>query len=207
MKPGQSPLPNKVNVAIIKYNAGNIYSVEYGLKRLGVEPIVTADKELLQKADKVIFPGQGEALRTMRYLKENRLDELIINLKQPVLGICIGMQLLCRFSEEGNTDCLGVFDVPVLKFQPEKQADKIPHIGWNSLTQLKSRLYKDIPEEEFVYFVHSYYVPLNDYTIAQTEYIQPFSASMHKDNFYAAQFHPEKSGNAGEKILKNFLEL
>jgi len=200
-------LPNKVNVAIIKYNAGNIYSVEHGLKRLGIEPVITADKELLQKADKVIFPGQGEAIRTMQYLKANRLDELIINLKQPVLGICIGMQLLCRLSEEGHTECLGIFDTPVLKFQPKKQADKIPHIGWNSLTKLKSRLYNGIPEEEFVYFVHSYYVPLNDYTIAQTEYIQPFSASMHKDNFYAVQFHPEKSGKAGEKILKNFIEL
>jgi len=200
-------LPNKVNVAIIKYNAGNIYSVEYALKRLGIEPVITADKELLQKADKVIFPGQGEAIRTMQYLKERRLDELIVNLKQPVLGICIGMQLLCRFSEEGNTECLGVFDAPVLKFHPEKQADKIPHIGWNSLTQLKSRLYNGVPEGEYVYFVHSYYVPTNDCSVAQTEYIQTFSASMHKDNFYAVQFHPEKSGSVGEKILRNFIEL
>ena len=207
MKPGQSPLPNKVNVAIIKYNAGNIYSVEYALKRLGIEPVITADKELLQKADKVIFPGQGEAIRTMQYLKAHRLDELIVNLKQPVLGICIGMQLLCRFSEEGNTDCLGVFDAPVLKFHPEKQADKIPHIGWNLLTQLKSRLYNGVQEGEYVYFVHSYYVPANDCSIAQTGYIQPFSASMHKDNFYAVQFHPEKSGSVGEKILRNFIEL
>lgn len=207
MKPGQSPLPNKVNVAIIKYNAGNIYSVEYALKRLGIEPVITADIELLQKADKIIFPGQGEASTTMHYLKAHRLDELIINLKQPVLGICIGMQLLCRFSEEGNIDCLGIFDAPVIKFQPEKQADKIPHIGWNSLTHLKSPLYSGIKEEEYVYFVHSYYVPLNENTIAQTGYIQPFSASMHKDNFYAAQFHPEKSGSAGEKIMRNFIEL
>ena len=207
MKPGLSPLPNKVNVAIIKYNAGNIYSVECALKRLGIEPVITADKELLQKADKVIFPGQGEAIRTMQYLKERRLDELIVNLKQPVLGICIGMQLLCRFSEEGNTECLGVFDAPVLKFYPETQADKIPHIGWNSLTQLKSRLYNGVPEEEYVYFVHSYYVPAKDCSIAQTEYIQPFSASMHKDNFYAVQFHPEKSGRVGERILRNFIEL
>lgn len=196
-----------MNVAIIKYNAGNIYSVEYALKRLGIDPIITSDKELLQKADKVIFPGQGEATLTMPYLKERRLDELIVNLKQPVLGICIGMQLLCRFSEEGNTDCLGIFDVPVLKFQPEKQADKIPHIGWNTLIELKSPLFKGLPENEFVYFVHSYYVPLNDYTVAQTEYIQAFSASMHKDNFYATQFHPEKSGGIGERILRNFIEL
>jgi len=196
-----------VNVAIIKYNAGNIYSVEYALKRLGIEPVVTSDKELLQKADKIIFPGQGEATQTMPYLKERRLDELIVNLKQPVLGICIGMQLLCRSSEEGNTECLGIFDVPVMKFHPEKQSDKIPHIGWNTLTHLKSPLYDGLPENEYVYFVHSYYVPLNEYTVAQTDYIQAFSASMHKDNFYVVQFHPEKSGSVGERILRNFIEL
>lgn len=207
MKRGQSPLQNKVNIAIIKYNAGNIYSVECALKRLGIEPIITSDKELLQKADKIIFPGQGEATQTMQYLKMHRLDELIINLKQPVLGICIGMHLLCKFSEEGNVDCLGIFDAPVLKFHPEKQEDKIPHIGWNSLTHLKSRLYSGVAEEEYVYFVHSYYIPLNDYTVAQTEYIHPFSASMQKDNFYAVQFHPEKSGSVGEKIMQNFIEL
>ena len=207
MKRGLSPLLNKVNVAIIKYNAGNLYSVEYALKRLGIEPVITSDKELLQKADKIIFPGQGEAAQTMRYLKTHRLDELIIDLKQPVLGICIGMHLLCKYSEEGNVDCLGIFNVPVLKFKPEKQADKIPHIGWNSLANLKSPLYTELPEEEYVYFVHSYYVPLNDFTVAQTEYIQSFSASMQKDNFYAVQFHPEKSGNAGEKIIKNFIIL
>ena len=196
-----------MNVAIIKYNAGNIYSVEYALKRLSIEPVITFDKELLQKADKVIFPGQGEATQTMQYLKEHRLDELIVNLKQPVLGICIGMHLLCSSSEEGNVDCLGIFDTPVLKFQPEKRADKIPHTGWNTLTQLKSRLYNGLSEEEYVYFVHSYYVPLNDCTVAQTGYIHPFSASMQKDNFYAVQFHPEKSGSVGEKILRNFIEL
>jgi glutamine amidotransferase len=196
-----------MNVAIIRYNAGNIYSVDYALKRLGIEPVITADREILRKADKIIFPGQGEAGTTMRYLKENRLDEFIKDLKQPVLGICIGMQLLCRFSEEGNTDCLGVFDVPVLRFQPEKQEDKIPHIGWNNLETLKSDLYKGLSEGSFVYFVHSYYVPANEYTIAVTDYIQPFSASMHKDNFYATQFHPEKSGVTGEKILRNFLQL
>jgi len=200
-------LPNKVNIAIIKYNAGNIYSVEYALKRLGIEPVITSDKELLQKADRIIFPGQGEATQTMQFLKVQRLDELIVDLKQPVLGICIGMHLLCRFSEEGNIDCLGIFDAPVLKFQPEKQMDKIPHTGWNTLTRLKNLLFKGISEEEYVYFVHSYYVPLNDCTIAQTEYIQSFSASMHKDNFYAVQFHPEKSGSVGEKIIQNFIEL
>jgi glutamine amidotransferase len=194
-------------VAIIKYNAGNIYSVDYALKRLGIEPVITADKEILQKADKIIFPGQGEAGTTMQYLKEHRLDELIKGLKQPVLGICIGMQLLCRFSEEGNTGCLGVFDVPVLKFQPEKQEDKVPHIGWNDLSNLKSDLYKGFSGGDFVYFVHSYYVPENEYTVATVDYIQKFSASMHKDNFYATQFHPEKSGAAGEKILRNFIQL
>ena len=196
-----------MNVAIIKYNAGNLYSVEYALRRLGIEPVITYDKELLQKADKVIFPGQGEATQTMQYLKEHRLDELIVDLKQPVLGICIGMHLLCKFSEEGNVDCLGIFDAPVLKFKPEKQTDKIPHIGWNSLANLKSPLYTGLTEEEYVYFVHSYYVPLNGCTVAQTEYIQSFSASMQKDNFYAVQFHPEKSGATGEKIIRNFIEL
>jgi glutamine amidotransferase len=196
-----------LNVAIIKYNAGNIYSVDFALKRLGIEPLITADKEQLQKADKIIFPGQGEATQTMQYLHEHRLDELIINLKQPVLGICIGMQLLCRFSEEGNVDCLGIFDVPVQRFQPEKHEDKVPHIGWNTLTNLKGALYKELSDGEFVYFVHSYYVPVNDCTIAETDYIQNFSASMHKDNFYATQFHPEKSGGVGARILQNFLDL
>jgi len=196
-----------VLVAIIKYNAGNIYSVDYGLKRLGIEPVITADKEILQKADKVIFPGQGEAGTTMRHLKEHRLDELIKGLKQPVLGICIGMQLLCRFSEEGNTDCLGVFDVPVFKFQPGKQEDKVPHIGWNDLSNLKTDLYKGLSTGDFVYFVHSYYVPENEFSIATTDYVQKFSASMHKGNFYATQFHPEKSGAVGEKILGNFLQI
>jgi glutamine amidotransferase len=196
-----------MTVAIVKYNAGNIYSVDYARKRLGIEPIITADKEILQKADKVIFPGQGEATQTMQYLKAHRLNELISDLKQPVLGICIGMQLLCQFSEEGNVDCLGVFDVPVLKFKPEKQEDKIPHMGWNTLTNLKSDLYRGLQDEAFVYFVHSYYVPVNDYTIAEADYTLNFSASMHKNNFYATQFHPEKSGIVGEVILKNFLKL
>lgn len=196
-----------MNVAIIKYNAGNIYSVHHALKRLGIKPIVTAEKELLQKADKIIFPGQGEAVKTMQYLKKHRLDELIKELKQPVLGICIGMQLMCRFSEEGNVDCLDIFDTMVLKFQSKKHEDKIPHMGWNTIKTLKSHLYKAIKEESFVYFVHSYYVPTNKYTIATTQYVQPFSASLQKDNFYATQFHPEKSGKAGEKILNNFLSL
>ncbi|MDR3341019.1 MAG: imidazole glycerol phosphate synthase subunit HisH [Candidatus Symbiothrix sp.] len=196
-----------MTVAIVKYNAGNIYSVDYALKRLGIDPLITADKEILQKADKVIFPGQGEATQTMQYLKAHRLDELIVGFKQPVLGICIGMQLMCKFSEEGNVDCLGIFDTPVLKFHPQKQENKIPHIGWNNLANLKSDLYREIPDGIFTYFVHSYYVPVNEHTIAETDYILNFSASMHKDNFYATQFHPEKSGSAGELILKNFLNL
>ncbi|MDR1563197.1 MAG: imidazole glycerol phosphate synthase subunit HisH [Dysgonamonadaceae bacterium] len=194
-------------VAIVKYNAGNIYSVDYGLKRLGIEPVVTADPETIQRADRVVFPGQGEAGTTMQYLRAHRLDKVIAGLRQPVLGICIGMQLLCKSSEEGNTQCLNVFDVPVLKFKPARHENKVPHIGWNSLTDLRSNLYRNITQGEFVYFVHSYYVPLNSNTIASSEYILPFSASMQKDNFYATQFHPEKSGKTGEQILKNFIEL
>jgi glutamine amidotransferase len=194
-----------MTVAIVKYNAGNIYSVDYGLKRLGIEPVITADPETLRRADRVIFPGQGEAGTTMQYLRRHGLDRVICDLKQPVLGICIGMQLLCKHSEEGDTDCLGVFDAPVVKFRPERHEDKVPHMGWNSLHNLKSDLYNDLSEGDFVYFVHSFCVPLNDCTIATTDYIQPFSASLQKDNFFATQFHPEKSGKIGEKILENFL--
>ena len=196
-----------MNIAVVDYNAGNIYSVVYALKRLGVNPVVTADKVILEAADKVIFPGVGEAKTTMEHLKKHQLDQLIVDLRQPVLGVCLGMQLMCQFSEEGNVDCLGIFDVPVLKFQSKKQEDKVPHMGWNTLSNLKSDLYKNIAEEEFVYFVHSYYVPINGHTIAKTDYIQSFSASLHKNNFYATQFHPEKSGSVGEKILQNFLSL
>ena len=194
-------------IAIVKYNAGNIYSVDYALKRLDITPVITDDKEILQSADKVIFPGQGEAKFTMEYLKHHRLDELIVNLKQPVLGICIGMQLMCKFSEEGNTPCLGIFDAEVKRFVSQKHEDKIPHIGWNALTNVKSELFSADLENEYVYFVHSYYVPVTAQTAAVTEYIGPFSAALHKDNFYATQFHPEKSGAPGEKILKNFLTL
>ncbi|GHT43187.1 imidazole glycerol phosphate synthase subunit HisH [Bacteroidia bacterium] len=196
-----------MNVAIIDYNAGNVCSVVNALKRLGIEPAVTADKDVIQAADKVIFPGQGEATQTMCYLKAHRLDELIRNLKQPVLGICIGMQLLCKSSEEGNVDCLGIFDAPVQRFLPHRHADKVPHIGWNTLTGLKGDLYKGISEGAFVYFVHSYYVPLNANGIATTDYIQPFCASLQKSNFFATQFHPEKSGAVGAQILQNFIEL
>ncbi|MDR2520750.1 MAG: imidazole glycerol phosphate synthase subunit HisH [Bacteroidales bacterium OttesenSCG-928-I14] len=196
-----------MNVAIIKYNAGNIYSVYYALKRLGVDPTITANKKLLQKADKIIFPGQGEATMTMHYLKMHNLDELIKKLNQPFLGICIGMQLMCRFSEEGNVNCLNIFNIPVLKFQQKKHEDKIPHIGWNTITNLKGDLYKNIKEKAFVYFVHSYYIPISEHTIATTQYIHNFSSSLQIKNFYATQFHPEKSGEIGEKILNNFLSL
>ena len=196
-----------MNVAIIKYNAGNIYSVDYALKRLGITPVITADPELIRKADKVIFPGVGEAFTTMEYLKAHQMTDLIRGLKQPVLGICLGMQLMCRYSEEGNADCLGIFDVDVKRFIPQRHEDKVPHMGWNTITDLKGGLFSPALENQFVYFVHSFYVPLNEATAATNGYILPFSASLHKDNFYATQFHPEKSGSVGEQILKNFLNL
>ncbi len=196
-----------MKVAILKYNAGNIYSVDYALRRLGVEAEITDDKETLLSADKVIFPGVGEAGTTMAYLQANGMDALIKSFRQPVLGICLGMQLLCRHSEEGSADGLGVFDVDVKRFIPQRHEDKVPHMGWNSLTHLNSSLFKGMADEEFVYFVHSFYVPVCDFTAATTGYIHPFSAALHKDNFYATQFHPEKSGEVGEKILQNFLDL
>ena len=196
-----------MKVAVVKYNAGNIRSVDYALKRLGVEAVITADKEELQSADKVIFPGVGEAETTMNHLKATGLDKLIKNLRQPVFGICLGMQLMCRYSEEGEVDCLNIFDVDVKRFVPQKHEDKVPHMGWNTIGKTNSKLFEGFTEEEFVYFVHSFYVPVCDFTAATTDYIHPFSAALHKDNFYATQFHPEKSGKTGEKILKNFLNL
>lgn len=196
-----------MNVAIVKYNAGNIGSVENAVKRLGIEPVVTDNVELIQSADRVIFPGQGEARSTMNYLKEHRLDEVIVNLKQPVLGICIGMQLLCRHSEEQDTDCLGVFDVDVKRFIPQCHEEKVPQMGWNTIEEVKTGLFEGFERPEFVYFIHSFYVPTCDWTIATTNYIQPYSSALHKDNFYATQFHPEKSGRVGERILKNFIEI
>lgn len=196
-----------MDIAIIKHNAGNIYSVSYALKRLGVEATVTADPERLLKADKVIFPGVGEAQTTMEYLRKHRLDVLIKELKQPLLGICLGMQLMCRHSEEGEVACLGIFNTEVKRFIPQEHTDKVPHMGWNTISGLHGSLFDGQMEGQFVYFVHSYYVPVNPNTAATTEYILPFSAALHKDNFYATQFHPEKSGSVGEKILNNFLKL
>lgn len=196
-----------MRVAIVKYNAGNIRSVDCALRRLGVEADITAEASVLRAADKVIFPGVGEAATTMDYLHKTGLDGVVKSLEKPLLGICLGMQLMCRHSEEGDVDCLGIFDVDVKRFHPEKQTEKVPHMGWNTLSQTCSPLFRGFTKEEFVYFVHSFYVPLNECTAAVTDYILPFSAALHKDNFYATQFHPEKSGAVGERILKNFLEL
>lgn len=198
-----------MTVAIVKYNAGNIQSVRYALNRFGIEPLVTDEAELLQKADKVIFPGVGEASSAMNYLKSRQLDQIIRHLKQPVLGICLGLQLLCDFSEENHTKCLSVFDVRVRRFADTTQ--KVPQIGWNTLLNFsekaKKGLFKNVREGDYVYYVHSYFAELSPYTLAQTHYGEFFSAALQKDNFYAVQFHPEKSGKVGEQILKNFLEL
>ncbi|MFN3967306.1 imidazole glycerol phosphate synthase subunit HisH [Flavobacterium sp.] len=191
-------------IAIVKYNAGNITSVKNAVERLGYSCLVTDDKTLLQQAKKVIFPGVGEASSAMKYLKEKGLNEVIKNLKQPVLGICLGQQLLCQFSEEGDTNCLGIFEAKVRKFEPKL---KVPHMGWNNISGLNSILYDGISAEENFYFVHSYYAEICQETTAVCDYIVPFSASMQKDNFYATQFHPEKSSSAGEQLLLNFLKL
>ena len=196
-----------MQVAIVKYNAGNVRSVDCALRRLGVEATLTDNEEVLRKADRVIFPGVGEAGTTMDFLSTTGLGDVIRSLKNPVLGICLGMQLMCRHSEEGDVDGLGIFDVDVKRFQSIRHEDKVPHMGWNTLTQVHEPLFKGFSKDEFVYFVHSYYVPLNPYTAATTDYILPFSAALHKDNFFATQFHPEKSGPVGERILKNFLTL
>lgn len=199
-----------MNTVIIKYNAGNIESVNNALNRLGVNAEITSDHDKIKKADKVIFPGVGEASTTMAYLRENKLDELIVSLKQPVLGVCLGLQLMCSHSEENNTDCLGIFDEKVKRFVPkagEEFTTKVPHMGWNAIKDLKSKLFSPELENQYVYFVHSYYAEKSIHTIATCDYILPFSAALHRDNFYATQFHPEKSGSIGAKILANFLKI
>jgi glutamine amidotransferase len=191
-------------IAILKYNAGNIKSVQNALTRLGYQSIITDNPVELMNAEKVIFPGVGEASSAMRYIKDRDLDKTIISLTQPVLGICLGLQLMCRYSEEGNTECLGIFNSDVRLFPP---VDKIPHMGWNNFLTIKGALYNGITLEDDVYYVHSYYPEISSYTSATCDYILPFSASMQSDNFYATQFHPEKSAGIGEKILQNFLNL
>lgn len=194
-----------MKISILRYNAGNIQSVSFALERLGVDFTITDDAETIKKSDKVLFPGVGEANTTMQYLRDRKLDLLIKDLKQPVLGICLGMQLLCRHSEENNTECLGIFDEPVKKFEA-KGNFKVPHMGWNQLALSQGWLDPNIDGQN-VYFVHSYYVPVNENTAAVTDYIVPFSAALQKNNFYAVQFHPEKSAQAGELVLKSFLNL
>ena len=197
-----------MNTVIIKYNAGNIRSVLFALERIGVKGTVTDDPALIRTADKVIFPGVGEASTAMNYLSEKGLAELIISLRQPVLGICLGMQLLCKYSEENNTACLGVFDdVTVRKFIPANENEKVPQVGWNTIHDLKGDLFTGINENSYCYFVHGYYAAKNAHSIAVTDYILPYCSAIQKDNFYGVQFHPEKSSSAGEQILKNFLSL
>jgi glutamine amidotransferase len=197
-----------MKIVIIKYNAGNIRSVLFALERIGVEALVTDEPDLIVTADKIIFPGVGEASSAMNYLKERKLDRLIKDLHQPVLGVCLGMQLLCAYSEENETPCIGVFDEIVKKFSPfENQHLKVPQVGWNNIYDLKSGLFTGVPQNSFTYFVHGYYVGLGETTIAKTEYVQPYSSALQKNNFYGVQFHPEKSAFVGERILKNFIQL
>lgn len=194
-----------MKTVIIKYNAGNIRSVSFALERIGIEPIITDDVNEILTADKIIFPGVGEASSAMNYLREKKLDDLIRELKQPVLGICLGMQLMCSSSEEGNTICLGIFDQKIKLF--EKPKLKVPQIGWNTIFDLKTSLFKGIKEQEYQYFVHSYYAELGENTIAKTNYEVDYSSALHKNNFYGVQFHPEKSSTDGQTILENFINL
>ena len=196
-----------MNLTIVQYNAGNIQSVLYALERLGVAATVTDDPALIQASDRVIFPGVGEASTAMAYLKERNLDQLIVALKQPVLGICLGMQLMCKHSAENDTNCLGIFEEQVLAFKATEMTQKVPQIGWNNIMNLKTDLFKAVPENSFAYFVHGFYAGIGTGTIATTDYIQPYSSGLHKDNFYGVQFHPEKSAEVGEQIIQNFLAL
>ena len=196
-----------MSIVIIKYNAGNIQSVLYALERIDVEAIVTDDVQQIQLANKVIFPGVGEASTAMNYLKERGLDTVIKNLTQPVLGICLGMQLMCKHSEENDTECLGIFNEKVQKFKAESLGLKVPQIGWNSISNFLSQIFAELKENDYCYFVHSYYAALGEHTIATTNYIQSYSSALQKNNFYGVQFHPEKSAKVGEQILKNFINL
>jgi len=196
-----------MNITILQYNAGNIQSVLYALERLGVAATVTDDPAKIQAADKVIFPGVGEASTAMAYLKERNLDQLIVSLKQPVLGICLGMQLMCKHSAENDTTCLGIFEEQVLAFKATENTTKVPQMGWNNIKSLKTDLFNDVPENSFAYFVHGYYAGLGSNTIATTDYIQEYSSGLHNNNFYGVQFHPEKSAEVGEQIIQNFLAI
>lgn len=198
-----------MNVVLIKYNAGNVQSVLYALERLGINASVSDDPATIQSADRVIFPGVGEASTAMDYLTKTNLPEVICSLRQPVLGICLGMQLMCSYSEENNTECLGIFQEPVRRFRNADQTTervKIPQMGWNDIYDLKSSLFNNIAEHSYIYLVHSYYAATGEHSIATADYIQPFSAALQKDNFYGVQFHPEKSAEAGGRVLENFIK-
>jgi glutamine amidotransferase len=203
-----------MEIAIVKYNAGNIQSVLYALERIGATATVTDDLEVLRKADKIIFPGVGEASTAMQYLRERKLDQLIKELQQPVLGICLGMQLMCTHSAENDTICLGIFEEHVQSFhslkaglpEAERHNYKIPQMGWNTITDLRTRLFEEVPENSYCYFVHGYYAAIGPDTIATTDYLRPYSSALHRNNFYGVQFHPEKSATVGEQILKSFIE-
>ncbi len=193
-----------MKIAVVKYNAGNIHSVRLALRRLGIEPLITDDAGELKRADKVIFPGVGEARSAMAYLRQHGLDTVMTGLRQPVLGICLGLQLMCQHSEENDTRALGIFAENVLRFPPR---EKVPHMGWNSISGLRGALFDRVPDGSYVYFVHSFYADTGSDTTATTDYILPFSSALCKDNFYAVQFHPEKSGETGSQILRNFISL